>query len=125
MMSDFSRCLVCHPGHDGRDRRCKRATLITVVWISVRHQQRAQISVTESESPEKMAVFIDAVRRLNEIGVYDVVLPFILIFVIIFAALQKTRVLGTEEVEGHKYGKKNLNLVVGLITLLITHHGYE
>ncbi|MBW3013453.1 hypothetical protein KY340_04595, partial [Candidatus Woesearchaeota archaeon] len=61
-----------------------------------------------------MAAFIDAVRRLNEIGVYDVVLPFILIFVIIFAALQKTRVLGTEEIEGHKYGKKNLNLVIAV-----------
>ncbi|MBW2987520.1 hypothetical protein KY336_03120 [Candidatus Woesearchaeota archaeon] len=61
-----------------------------------------------------MASFADAIMRLNEIGVYDVVLPFILIFVIIFAGLQKTRVLGTETRNGHKYGKKNLNLVIAV-----------
>lgn len=70
--------------------------------------------VKKRNKTDKMAAFIDAVRRLNEIGVYDVVLPFILIFVIIFAALQKTRVLGTEEIGGHKYGKKNLNLVIAV-----------
>jgi len=48
----------------------------------------------------------------EDIGVYDVVLPFLLSFTIIFAILDKTKVLGTEEVEGHHYPKKNLNAVV-------------
>ena len=36
---------------------------------------------------------IDVFER---IGVYDVVLPFILVFTIVFAILEKTRVLGVE-----------------------------
>lgn len=50
------------------------------------------------------------------LGVYEVVLPFLLVFTIVFAILEKTRVLGTEEVShgGHKQKltKKNLNSMV-------------
>ena len=43
------------------------------------------------------------------IGIYDVVLPFILVFTIVFAILEKTKVLGTEEIDGKKHTKRNLN----------------
>lgn len=46
---------------------------------------------------------------LEKIGVLDVVLPFLLVFTIMFAILEKTRVFGTETVEGKQYTKKNLN----------------
>lgn len=46
-----------------------------------------------------------------DIGIYDVVLPFLLVFTIVFAILEKTKVFGTEVIEGEKYPKKNLNAI--------------
>jgi hypothetical protein len=50
------------------------------------------------------------------LGVYDVVLPFLLVFTIMFAILEKTKVLGTEviNVDGESVTttKKNLNSMV-------------
>ena len=43
------------------------------------------------------------------IGVYDVILPFILVFTIVYAILEKTKVLGTEEIDGTTHTKRNLN----------------
>ena len=50
-----------------------------------------------------------------EIGVYDVVLPFLLIFTIFFAILEKTKVFGTDTIEGVKYSKKNLNAITAFV----------
>jgi hypothetical protein len=43
------------------------------------------------------------------LGVYDVVLPFLLVFTIVYAILERSRVLGTEKVDGKEYTKRNLN----------------
>lgn len=51
------------------------------------------------------------VMTLDSWGLTDVLLPFLLIFVIIFAVLQKTKILGE--------GKKNLNVVVAMIVGLL------
>lgn len=51
----------------------------------------------------------------DRIGIYDVILPFLLVFTILFAILEKTKVLGTEEIEGVKYTKKNLNAMVAFV----------
>ena len=51
------------------------------------------------------------INTLDRWGLTDVLLPFLLIFVIIYAILQKTRVLGE--------GKKNLNVVVSLVVSLL------
>jgi hypothetical protein len=51
----------------------------------------------------------------EKIGVYDVVLPFLLVFSIVFAILEKTKVLGVEKVEGKEYTKKNLNSMVSFV----------
>ena len=53
---------------------------------------------------------------LDRIGVYDVVLPFLLVFTIVFAILEKTKVLGTEHFKGEHYTKKNLNSMVAFVT---------
>ena len=49
--------------------------------------------------------------RLDNMGLTDILLPFLLIFVIIFAILQKTKVLGEE--------RKNLNIIVALVVGLL------
>ena len=48
----------------------------------------------------------------DKIGLFDVVLPFLLVFGIVFAIFEKTRVLGTETVDGTVYTKKSLNAIV-------------
>jgi len=51
--------------------------------------------------------FADTVETLKEIGVFDFLLPFLLIFSIIFAALEKTKILGED--------KTNINVIVSAI----------
>ncbi len=55
------------------------------------------------------STFRETFTFLDKIGVLDVVLPFLLIFTIVFAILEKTRVFGTETIDGKNYTKKNLN----------------
>ncbi len=59
--------------------------------------------------------FREAIDFLGDIGLFDVVLPFLLVFTIIFAILEKTKVFGVEEVEGKKYTKKNLNSIASFV----------
>ena len=47
------------------------------------------------------------VRTMESWGLTDVMLPFLLIFTIMFAVLQKTRILGEE--------KRQINMVVSLV----------
>ncbi len=54
-----------------------------------------------------------AIEFFRDIGIYDVVLPFLLVFTIMFAILEKTRVFGTEGKE--KYTRKNLNAMVSFV----------
>ncbi|MBD3259211.1 hypothetical protein GF371_01110 [Candidatus Woesearchaeota archaeon] len=67
-----------------------------------------------------MVDFIQAIQRLNEIGSLDVALPFLLIFTLIFAALQKTKILGSKDArtEAEKSGKR-YNIVVALVIALL------
>jgi hypothetical protein len=51
--------------------------------------------------------FADLMNYLDNIGVADVLLPFILIFTLIFAVLQKTKIFGEKS--------KNFNVIVALV----------
>ena len=65
---------------------------------------------------EKESAFREVIGFLDDIGIYDVVLPFLLVFTIMFAILEKTRLFGTDEVEGKKYTKKNINAMVAFVS---------
>ena len=43
--------------------------------------------------------FSTGIQFLDRLGVYEVLLPFLLIFTLVFAILEKTRLLGVENVE--------------------------
>ena len=62
-----------------------------------------------------VSTFRGALEFFEDIGIYDVILPFLLIFTIVFAILEKTKVFGTEEIEGTKYTKKNLNAMASFV----------
>jgi hypothetical protein len=55
--------------------------------------------------------FSDPFIRLNELGVLDSLLPFVLIFTVIYAVLQKTKIIGE--------GKKQFNVSIALIMALM------
>ncbi len=59
-----------------------------------------------------MAYLENAIRTLYDMGILDILLPFVLIFTIIFAVLQRTKVLGKDD-----NGKpmKNFNVVIALV----------
>ncbi|MFH0978136.1 MAG: hypothetical protein V1837_02420 [Candidatus Woesearchaeota archaeon] len=54
--------------------------------------------------------FQEALQNLEDLGLSDVLLPFLLVFTIIFAVLQKTNILGKD--------KRNWNIIVALVISL-------
>jgi hypothetical protein len=62
------------------------------------------------------SVFRGTLAFFDKLGVYDVVLPFLLVFTIMFAILEKTRIFGTEKVEGKDITRKNLNGMTAFVT---------
>ncbi len=64
-------------------------------------------------------VFGGVILFLEKLGVYEIILPFLLVFTIVFAIFERTRVFGTEEVEGVKYSKKNLDAMVAFVTAFL------
>lgn len=66
------------------------------------------------------STFRNALDLLDRIGVYDVVLPFLLVFTITFAMLEKTKIFGMDEVDGAKYTRKNLNAMAAFVIAFIT-----
>ena len=57
-----------------------------------------------------------AIEFFRAFGLFDVVLPFLLVFTIIFAILEKTRILGQEDKETPK---KNLDAMVSFVVALL------
>lgn len=53
----------------------------------------------------------DVIIQLDNLGLTDVLLPFLLIFTILFAVLQKSKLLGAD--------KKNFNIILALIISLL------
>ena len=43
------------------------------------------------------SVFRTAIGFLDKLGVYDIILPFLLVFTLVFAILEKTKILGLEK----------------------------
>ena len=65
------------------------------------------------------SAFRGMIGFLDNIGIYDVILPFLLIFTIVFAILEKTKILGLEKVGGKEYTKKNLNSMVAFVVAFL------
>src|SRR5574342_110744 len=58
---------------------------------------------------------------LVDFGFVDVILPFLLVFTLTYAVLQKTRVLGEEDKKPKKRLNAMLAFVLGFIAVLATH----
>jgi hypothetical protein len=62
--------------------------------------------------------FRETIDFFETIGLFDVVLPFLLVFTVVFALLERTKVFGVEKVEGKEYTKKNLNAIASFVIAL-------
>lgn len=60
----------------------------------------------------EVSAFRGVLNFFVDLGIYDVILPFLLVFSIVFAILDKTRVLGYETVDKIQYPKKSINAIV-------------
>lgn len=63
----------------------------------------------------EQSVFRETIEFFGKLGIYDVILPFLLVFTIVFAILEKTKVFGVEEIGKKKYPKKNLDAMVAFV----------
>jgi small-conductance mechanosensitive channel len=65
------------------------------------------------------SVFRGGIEFLENVGVYDVVLPFLLVFTLTYALLEKTKILGLQkdpnDPKGPAYPKRNLNSMVAFV----------
>lgn len=61
----------------------------------------------------------NAITFFKDFGLFDVVLPFLLIFALIFAILEKTKILGTEKVKGEDITKRNLNTIIAFVIAML------
>ena len=57
--------------------------------------------------------------KLNKLGLYDIILPFLLIFTIVFAVLEKTKILGVDKIKDQEIAKKNLNSIVAFVVAFL------
>ncbi|MFT4310181.1 MAG: hypothetical protein ACMXYC_00965 [Candidatus Woesearchaeota archaeon] len=56
------------------------------------------------------SVFRGAIEFFDRLGIYDVLLPFLLVFAIVFAILEKTKIFGTEGKE--EIPRRSINSLV-------------
>jgi hypothetical protein len=62
-----------------------------------------------------MSIFQEVIVFFQDVGLYDVVLPFLLVFTLVYALLEKTKVLGVERVGDKEYPKKNINSMTAFV----------
>lgn len=65
------------------------------------------------------SAFRGAIVFFEKLGVYDVVLPFLLVFTIVFAVLERTKIFGIEKVANEEMTKKNLNAMAAFVIALL------
>ncbi len=61
------------------------------------------------------STFRGALEFFAKLGIFDVILPFLLVFTIVFAILEKTRIFGTEKIGNADVSKKNLNAMTAFV----------
>jgi len=54
----------------------------------------------------------NAVDFLRKFGFFNIILPFLLVFAIVFGILEKSKLFGTEKIDNKDYPKRNINSVV-------------
>jgi hypothetical protein len=64
----------------------------------------------------QQSAFRETLSFFGQLGVYDVVLPFLLVFTLVFAILEKTKAFGMEKINEKDYTRKNLNAMMAFVS---------
>ncbi|MBI2666803.1 hypothetical protein HYX13_04280 [Candidatus Woesearchaeota archaeon] len=67
----------------------------------------------------QQSAFRGVIEFFGQVGLYDIVLPFLLVFTILFAILEKTKILGIEKVGSTELPKKNINAMVAFVVAFL------
>jgi len=68
-----------------------------------------------------LAPYLESViDYLKLIGFYDILLPFILVFTIVYSILEKTEILGHEMIAGKSYPRRSINMIAAFSIAMIT-----
>ncbi len=65
------------------------------------------------------SVLEEAIIFLGDLGVFDYLLPFILVFTLLYAIFEKTKVLGTEKIGENEYTKRSLNAMASFTIAML------
>lgn len=65
------------------------------------------------------STFRGVIEFFVRLGVYDVVLPFLLVFTIVFAILEKTKVFGIERTKDGEFTRKNMNAMTAFVVAFL------
>ena len=65
------------------------------------------------------STFRGVIEFFVRLGIYDVVLPFLLVFTIMFAVMEKSKVLGVEKTADGDFTRKNMNAMVAFVTAFL------
>lgn len=60
-----------------------------------------------------------AIQFLEDFGFFDIILPFLLVFTLIYAILEKTKILGTEKVGDKEVPRRNINSMAAFATAMM------
>ncbi|MBN1544966.1 hypothetical protein JW898_05915 [Candidatus Woesearchaeota archaeon] len=66
-----------------------------------------------------VSTFRGVLEFFVRLGIYDVVLPFLLVFTIVFAIMEKSKVFGTEKTSHGEFTRKNLNAMVAFVVAFL------
>ena len=66
-----------------------------------------------------MSALGDEIDFLRVFGIFDVLLPFLLVFAVVFGILEKTKLFGEEVVGKVSYSRKNLNAIVAFVLAML------
>lgn len=68
-----------------------------------------------------VAPLVNAVNFFRDFGLFDVILPFLLVFAIVFSILEKTKILGEEKTKKDEIGtpKRSLNAMVAFVSAML------
>jgi hypothetical protein len=69
--------------------------------------------------PVEDSTMRNAITFLSDMGIFDVVLPFVLVFTVVYAILEKSRIFGVETIKGETYTRKNLNSMFAFVTAFL------
>jgi len=65
------------------------------------------------------STFRGVIEFFVRLGIYDVVLPFLLVFTVVFAIMEKSKVFGTEKTSDGPVTRKNLNSMVAFVVAFL------